>query len=130
MSGCGQKWTWESNFNEWMNLVKFLHANTYLRKLKVTLIVIGWVWSNMVCSFRSKDSLISCISRMNEWIVLIFCILVHGVRKASYFGYAHGQIWLRRLRSWDSKICLSQLKSKAMNWADFLNVGRNGIIFG
>ena len=29
---------WDSNFNEWINLAEFLHANTYLRKLKVTLI--------------------------------------------------------------------------------------------
>ena len=36
-----KKWAWDSNFNEWMNLAEFLHANTYLRKLKVTLIVIG-----------------------------------------------------------------------------------------
>ena len=39
-------------------------------------------------------------------IELIFCMLKHGVRKAkSYFGYAHGQIWLWPFRSWDSKIC-------------------------
>ena len=35
--------------NEWMNLADFLHANTYSRKVKVTLIVIGgyvqiYVW--------------------------------------------------------------------------------------
>ena len=29
-----------------------------------------------------------------------------SVRKAkSYYGYAHGQIWLWPFRSWDSKIC-------------------------
>ena len=48
---CGQKWAWDSNFNEWMNLAEFLHANTYLRKLKVTSIVIGWAWSNIGVSF-------------------------------------------------------------------------------
>ena len=42
---CGQKWVWDSNFNEWMNLADFLQANTYLRKLKVTLIVTEWAWS-------------------------------------------------------------------------------------
>ena len=47
MGGCGQKWAWESNFNKLINLVDFLHANTYLRKLRVTLVVIGWAWSNM-----------------------------------------------------------------------------------
>ena len=40
-----------SIFNEWINLAEFLHANTYLRKLKVTLIVIGWTLSNMGVSF-------------------------------------------------------------------------------
>ena len=44
---CDQKWAWDSNFNECMNLAEFLHANTYLRKLKVTLIIIGWAWWNM-----------------------------------------------------------------------------------
>ena len=30
-----------------MNLADFLNADTYLRKLKVILIAIGWAWSNM-----------------------------------------------------------------------------------
>ena len=41
----------DSNFNEWINQAEFLDANTYLRKLKVTLIVIGLAWSNMGVSF-------------------------------------------------------------------------------
>ena len=46
---CGQKWPQDSNFNEW-NLAKLFHAITCSRKLKVTLIVIGWARSNMdVC---------------------------------------------------------------------------------
>ena len=62
-----KKWAWDSNFNEWMNLAEFLHANTYLRKLKVTLIVIGGgTGSNMGVFFRSQDSITCCISRMNE----------------------------------------------------------------
>ena len=35
-----------------MNLNDFLHANTYSRKLKVTLIVTGWAWSNKVVAFK------------------------------------------------------------------------------
>ena len=35
----------EHSVNEWMNFADFLRANTYLRKPKVTLIVIGWAWS-------------------------------------------------------------------------------------
>ena len=70
-----------------MGLANFLHANTYSGKVKVT-------WDSIIC----------CISRMNEWIELIFWILI-GVRKAKcYFGYAHDQIWLRPFRSWGSKI--------------------------
>ena len=59
MGGCVQKLAWDSNFKEWINLAEFWHANiyiyiyiyTYLRKPKVTLIVIGWAWSNMGVSF-------------------------------------------------------------------------------
>ena len=32
LGGCGQKWTWDSNFNEWINLAEFLHANIYIFK--------------------------------------------------------------------------------------------------
>ena len=38
--------------NEWMNLADFLHTNTYPGKLKVTLRVIGWTWSNMGVVFK------------------------------------------------------------------------------
>ena len=67
MHGCGQKWAWDSNFNEWMNLDEFLHANTYLRKLKVTLIVIGWAWSNMGVSFQVMV-LYNLLYLINEWM--------------------------------------------------------------
>ena len=40
-----------SILNEWKNLAELLHVNTYLRKLKVTLIVIGFAWSNMSLFF-------------------------------------------------------------------------------
>ena len=42
---------WDSNFNEWINLAEILQANTYFRKLKVTLIIIGWAWLSMGVSF-------------------------------------------------------------------------------
>ena len=104
MRVCGQKWAWYSNFNEWMNLDEFLHVNTYLRKLKVTLIVIGWAWSNMDVSFQVMG-LYNLLYLINEWMnwADFFCILIHGARKAkSYFGYAHGQIWLWPFMFWDS----------------------------
>ena len=68
---------------------------------------------------------------MNEWNELIFCMLIHGIRKAkSYFGYADGQRYgCDLLGPGTLKSALSQLKNKSMNWADFLLVGSDGIIF-
>ena len=43
---------------------QFSACYTYLRKLKVILIVIAWTWWNMGCPFRSWDSIICFISRM------------------------------------------------------------------
>ena len=61
--------------------------------------------------------LICCISRMNQWIELIFHMLIHGVRKAKiYFRYAHGQIWLWPFRSYTisiSIICVSQKEPRS-----------------
>ena len=88
----------------------------------------GQIW---VCPLKSWDSIICCISRMNEWNELIFCMLIHGIRKAkSYFGYADGQRYdCDLLGPGTLKSALSQLKNKSMNWADFLHVGSDGIIF-
>ena len=41
----------DSISNEWINQADFWDASTYLRKLNVTLIVIGLAWSNMGVSF-------------------------------------------------------------------------------
>ena len=51
--------------NEWINLANFWHAKTYSRKLKVISVVIGWAWSNMDVAFRSWDSKICFISKIN-----------------------------------------------------------------
>ena len=45
----------DSNFHEWMNLPEFLHANTYLKKLKVTLIVISG--HGQICLHFHKNQL-------------------------------------------------------------------------
>ena len=42
------------SLNECINLADMLHANTYSRKLKVTLTVIGWTWSNMSVDHRGS----------------------------------------------------------------------------
>ena len=69
----------------------------WYQKLTVNRKILGWVWSEMVV-----DTL---VTRWNGWTELIFCMLIHGVRNTkSYFGHAHGQIWLWPFRSWDSKI--------------------------
>ena len=70
-----------------MGLANLLHANTYSEKVKVT-------WDSIIC----------CISRMNERIELIFWMLISARKAKSYYGYAHGQIWLPPVRSWSSKI--------------------------
>ena len=86
-----------------MNLADFLHANTYLRKLKVTLIVIGWGMVKYGCVLLGHGTLyllyllyLLYISRMNKWINWAdFSMTIHDVGEAkSWFGYAHGQIWL------------------------------------
>ena len=48
------------------------------------------------CGLLGHGALSSAVSqKMNEWIELIFCMLMHSVSKAkSYFGYASGRIWL------------------------------------
>ena len=48
-----------------MNLADFLHAKIYSGKLKVTLIVIGWAWSNMGVAFKWLRIEMSC--QRNGW---------------------------------------------------------------
>ena len=74
----------------------------------------GHIW---VCPFRSQDSIICCISRMNELIELMFCMLIHGVRKAEiYFGYMHMVKYCCDLLGPGTLIpALSELKNKLMN---------------
>ena len=86
-----------------MNLADFLHANTYSGKLKVTLIVIGgyvqiYVWLLKPQGFFN-------LLYLNEWMNWTDFLDVRVRKAKSYYGYAHGQIWLWPFRSWDSKIC-------------------------
>ena len=59
-------WSKIGIFNEWINLAEFVHANTYLRKLKVTLIVIGLAWSNMGCVLLGRRILKSAIPQLKN----------------------------------------------------------------
>ena len=96
----------------------------WYQKLRVDRKILGWLWSEVVVA--------TLVTRwMDEWIELIFCMLIHGVRKdKSYFRYALGQIWLWPFRPRDSKICFISSKNKSMNWADFLHPGGDVIVFG
>ena len=55
----------------------------WYQKLRVDRKILGWLWSEVVVA--------TLVTRwMDEWIELIFWLLIHGVRKGkSYFGYAH-----------------------------------------
>ena len=41
-----------------MDLADFLHANTYSGKLKGTLVVIEWAWSNMGMTFKVIETML------------------------------------------------------------------------
>ena len=52
-------------------------------KSRVDRKILEWLWSEVVVA--------TLVTRwIDEWIELIFCMLIHGVMKAkSYFGYMH-----------------------------------------
>ena len=132
MGDCGQKWAWDSNFNEWTNLAEFLHASTYSRKLKITLIVIGWAWSHIRCVILGHRTLLSsALSQwMNELSWFFTCsYMVSGKLKVT-LGMHMVKYGCDLLGPVSLKSALSQLKNKSMNWADFLHAGSDGIIFG
>ena len=105
-----------------MNLAEFLHANTYLRKLKVTLIVIGWAWSNMGVSFAASQEW------MNELSWIFTCwYMVSGKLKVTW-GMHMIKYGCDLLGPGTLKSALSQLKNKSMNWVNFLHAGSDGII--
>ena len=66
-----------------MNWAGFLHADTNSGKLKVTLIDCGEGGQECMEPFKSKDSKLCCVSRMNKWIELTF---VHADSNVIIFG--------------------------------------------
>ena len=60
MGDCGQKWAWDSNFNEWINLAEFLDVNTYFRKLNVIYFNSYWVgmvkYESVLLGYRTPKS--------------------------------------------------------------------------
>ena len=86
----------------------------------------GQIW---VCPFKSRDSIICCISRMNEWIELIFaCSCMASGKLKATLGMHMVRYACDLLVPGTQKSALSQLKNKLMNWADFLHAGSDGII--
>ena len=106
LSHIGGKQCWSVRLQDFKSKISLKQSDEivcfftcWYQKLRVDRKILGWLWSEVVVATLVTRS-------MDEWIELIFCMLIHGVRKAkSYFGYAHGQIWLWPFRSWDSKIC-------------------------
>ena len=96
------KWMDESSW--------FMHANIYSRKLKSYFngYCLGFAWYSQiwVLPFRSWYSIICCFSRMNEWIKLIFCMLLHSVRDT--LGVHMVKYGCDLLGPWTLKSALSQ----------------------
>ena len=95
---------------QWMNESGWIFAcyNTCLRKIKVTLIVIGGHGQIWVLLFRSKHC---CIRLKNEWMNELNW----------FFAYSY-------MVSGKLKVTLGIHMVKLMNWADFLHAGSDGII--
>ena len=71
----------------------------WYQKLWVDRKILGWFWSGVVVT--------NLVTRyMDEWIDLIFCMLIHGVRK----------VWLWPFKSWDSKICFISRIMDELSW--------------
>ena len=69
-----------------------IHTNAYSRKLEVTLIVIGWKWSNMGVAFRVIGTLLYL---KNELINSADFLHLNKCQEGYKFCvYAQGQIWL------------------------------------
>ena len=66
MHGSGQKWTWECNFNKWINLAEFLHAlRKYIFKKAKSYLNSYWVGMvKYVCFLLGHRTLKSAIPQL------------------------------------------------------------------
>ena len=86
----------------------FLHVETNLHKLKLIKIFFGVCGQKWVWPVWSQDSKIGCISRMNWWNELIFCMVVQIQESKQLFQWflgSPGQKWVGSFSSWGPKIC-------------------------
>ena len=93
-----------------MDELSFLCTDANSGKLRINLIIFGWLWSKMgwffACSYMVSAK-------------LKVTLVIHMVK------YGCGLLGPRTLKS-----TLSQLKDKSMNWAAFLHAESDAIIFG
>ena len=107
MDSADKKWAWPfrsrdskicciSRMNWWMNWADFLHADTNLWKLKVTLIIIGWVWSKMtealkIVGILNQVYLTNDLMNWADWLN-DFCMLI--VIEYYFFALNDTSYWL------------------------------------
>ena len=104
---CCQKRLWPPwSHGKWMNLADFLHADPISGKLRLTLIVFGWLWLKMG---------IVGLYFVNEWMILADFLHANTYysRKLKVTLIVVGWVWSNMglifhiiyFRSWDSIIC-------------------------
>ena len=116
MDGGNKKWAWPFRWifllylkNEPMNWADLLHADTNLWKLKVTLIIIGWVWSKMgevlkIVGLLNQAYLLNGLMNWTDWLN-DFCMLI--VMEYYFFALNDALYWLNELYVWVK--CASQV---------------------
>ena len=130
MVGCGQKWLWPSRSWKskicyiskmvWSIELIFLPGDTNSGKLKVTLIIIGWAWSNMGMTFTlGHRTLKSAVTQ--EWFNQLnwFFAYWSKFRKTkSYFN----NCWVEMVKYGCGFFGLGTLKSGvSQEWIDELS---------
>ena len=88
--------TLKSAVSQPMNWADFLHADTNLWKLKITLIIIGWVWSKMgkvlkIVGLLNQVYLTNDLMNWADWMN-DFCMLI--VMEYYFFAVNDALYWL------------------------------------
>ena len=88
--------TLKSAVSQPMNWADFLHADTNLWKLKITLIIIGWVWSKMgkvlkIVGLLNQVYLTNDLMNWADWMN-DFCMLI--VMEYHFFAVNDALYWL------------------------------------
>ena len=123
-----------SRMNWWMNWADFLHADTNLWKLKVTLIIIGWVWSKLgevlkIMGLLNQAYLTNDLMNWADWLN-DFDMLI--VMEYYFFALNDALYWLYENCSL-GKICFLSYRPKCssqIRLQDFLNFNISKTIWG